>query len=115
MSPIRLLVSDSGEQRVIECMVSTDHNTGSKTAYVVEKNMIIADENGPLSPRSIAYKMITRRNSVILQGYPIYKTDDNKAYTVPGIVGTFHILQECMQSVITYYCERNNLDIIQIL
>jgi hypothetical protein len=116
MSPLRVLIQyPDGVNKVVQTILSKDKITHKHVIYLAEKRMILGQEGTPLSPRNIAYRIVTTKNSDIIRKYDIYTSYDNREkYQISGVPGKYYTLNECFNACINSYCSETSSRIIQI-
>lgn len=119
MSPYRILAKDRNNMyHVLVAQLKSD-----KSIYIYERVQKVAWFDKPLFASELAYKPISKGNSLVVGHYSVTKDADEIHYRIvhesygqsSTIETQYRILSACLQGAMEHYCEVHNLEISSVL
>lgn len=124
MSPYRVLVKDSkGTTRLIVSMLSVEPITKRRRIFIVEKTLPQMWKASPEEIKHLAHMQITRKNTLHLYEYAMYKDELGLKYSISHrsngnterLPGNQYIQSDCLIASMNDYTKNAGLEIIQQL
>jgi hypothetical protein len=121
MSPYRVLVKEKGESkayRLLVAILSKDKVTGRRRIFICEKTLPKMWNATMEEIKQVAHMQVTRKNSLILAEYEIFKDDLGLKYKVVRRSGDFealdknqYIQSDCLIAAMEDYLSQKDLKV----